>query len=115
MWEINLINPLKDRYNHLTQFEINKLITKREIFMSSFGSDRYFVVSSFNGLVSLREETFSKKGLDNMEKSYFVSKLNFVDKYRIGETIPKTISINLLTWKTCFLLKQPRLKETDFN
>ena len=115
MWEINLINPLKDRYNHLTQFEINKLITKREIFMSSFGSDRYFVVSSFKGLVSLREETFSKKGLDNMEKSYFVSKLKFVDKYRIGETIPKTISINLLTWKTCFLLKQPRLREIDYR
>lgn len=115
MWEINLINPLKDRYDYLTQFDISKLKTKREINTQTFVSERCFVVSSIKGLVSLREETLPKRILYNMNKSYFVNKLNFVDKYRIGETIPKTISINLLTWKTCFLLKQPRLKEIDFR
>lgn len=115
MWEINLINPLKDRYDYLTQFDISKLKTKREINTQTFVSERCFVVSSIKGLVSLREETLPKRILYNMNKSYFVNKLNFVDKYRIGETIPKTISINLLTWKTCFLLKQPRLKEVDYR
>lgn len=115
LWDINFINFLKDKYDHFTQFDINKLKTKRDINPAGFSSDRYFVVFSNKGLVSLRGDTLPKKYLYNMNKSYFVNKLNFVDKYRIGETIPKTISINLITWKNCFLLKQPRLKETDFN